>query len=322
MLLFFPAVYAGPSAIARQDASDICDAVATLASNAQLAKRQLPADPPDDKSTLRGASPDAVYRIRLTDGKKRSRFARFFTGGSCASYNIYNIDGLEEFNSSVYAGNGVGMVRVKDPEDMIRWATWGGTEYLIRHDSRYLVISADLRDLNRPTLVSWIRPDGLIQPLCSFSEVARQRVASEGLAECPAILGGLQPLPWTLVDDSSSLYRTHAGESPRGLDSVEVSNIDSDAGEHVIQLGRFSYSSGAGCGSDYQWFALLADGARDTTEGPLARVINTADDVLVSGKTLYATSDNTLIRLTPEIEKICSYSTKKTFKPMGVYEVE
>lgn len=272
--LLASAVRPSEKPLSNTEAEETCTALAALADNGNLAGLAIPGKDQwdlDEKSTSAGWSisqdekaklrsfdhPITVYKLRLTAKGSPTRFASFFTGGSCASYEVSNISNLLGTK-----GGDAGADAVSDPDEIIRWAYWGGGDYPILYRNRYFMITSDLSNPNRVRMISWIKPDGRTRPLCLLSaKNAKMKVLS---AKSPELCSGianenLHPLKWKpFTEDLEGYQGKFVNRDGDRADTVELLSIDVGSSGKKKNIGRFKYHSGAGCGSTKIWLSVLS----------------------------------------------------------------
>lgn len=284
--LFISSVRLSENPLSNDEAEETCTALASMADNGRLADLAIPGKDQwrideksataewiissEEKVTLGGRGtywsnePKTVYRLRLTDKDDPIRFASFSTGGTCPSYKVFSVPYL--LNSK---GEDVGVDNVRDPDQTLRWAYWGGGDYPIFYRGRYFMITADISNPNHIKLISWIKPDGRKRPLCLLSSTnTKMKVVSAKSPElCSGVANGnLKPLKWksnkglfpfrpgrqSYRDEFEKRYGDYA-------DKVDLLSIDIDSSGMAKNIGRFEYASGAGCGSTRVWLSVLSD---------------------------------------------------------------
>jgi hypothetical protein len=220
------------------------------------------------------SDPDAVYQLRLKENNSPVRFASFFTGGTCASYQVFNLQWLVSSQ-----GLDSGREEVDDPEEEIRWAYWGGGDYPIVYRGRYFMVTADLANLNRANMISWIKPNGKVRPLCLLKIQGTKRIvhSAKDRKLCSGVANGtilavtgkdvteVLPLnhnPGQYRDEFVARYGDYA-------DTVQLLKIDLDRDGMPENIGRFEYASGAGCGSTRVWLRVLSKTLDSVINGPL-----------------------------------------------------
>ncbi|MDR2220928.1 MAG: lysozyme inhibitor LprI family protein [Methylobacillus sp.] len=270
------------------EAEKTCVALAGLADREQLAKLAIPGRDQgmldasviesgwgfsqEEKEQLKARDPwsnepSTIYKLRLTSKGNPTRFASFFIGGSCASYKVSNISYLSNSEGDDVESDDVGIDEVSDPDEIIRWAYWGGGDYPIFYHGRNYMITADLANKNHINMASWIKPDGKIRPLCLFSrEITKMKVVSAKNPElCSKIANdSLEPLSWKPITEDlpftpSQVYRDEfVTRYSKYADEVSLLSIDIDGDGKPENIGKFVYYSGAGCGSTDIWLSIFA----------------------------------------------------------------
>ncbi|MEZ5614397.1 MAG: lysozyme inhibitor LprI family protein [Rhodocyclaceae bacterium] len=342
--LLISAVRPSEKPLSNNEAEETCKALAVLADNERLVSLAIPGKNQwqlDEKSTKAGWSisqeekakleahesywsnePRTVYRLRLTAKGSPTRFASFSTGGTCASYQVFNIPYLLSSK-----GDDVGVDDVSDPEEEIRWAYWGGGDYPIFYRGHYFMITSDLSNKNRVNMISWIKPDGRQRPLCLLSaKNTKMKVVSAKNPElCSGVANGnLHPLKWKPITED--LPFSHAPQGYRDefvkrygdyADGVSLLSIDFDGSGKKKNIGRFEYASGAGCGSTRVWLSILSKdfGAvvNDTLNSQFGKLANGSMDFYKAGGRYYiaatiSNADAGVVEFVDgRIEQICEF---------------
>ena len=324
-------------------AREVCTSLASTADRGELASYAVPATPvsspikierlPEDVLGLFAEPPSQVFELNLGNTGSLTKFANYFTGGTCASISVVNLDRLQrrEFNSTEKE-------EVDDTEDMIRWAYWGGGDYPILYRGRYFMVTTDLRDDNDLNLVSWIKPNGKVRPLCLFEAKPGKRTVrrTQNPALCAAVASDdLQPLsPEMLLPPNSAkpedapnttafqLAEFHKNFG-RDVDGVHVHKVDVEGDGQQLTIGAFGFESGAGCGSSRRWLRNLTSDGTAIQEAPidqrfkkLSRVIN----LFTWNKMFYVHAEKTpnsdgLFSLSGTgINQVCEFSVPRTTK--------
>lgn len=220
--------------------------------------------------------PEIIYNLKTGKEKKLTKFASFFTGGSCSSYNVFNVDQVK--NPHI---KDRGIDTVPDPGEDIRWATWGGREFPAIYKNRNVLISGSI---HAPQMVSWIKPDGRIRPLCLLRKVSVKKV--EGFYKnrdvCEAIsANNVEKTIWSDVTNSLPIqheYNTYKQNFIRlfnfDADSVEMQIIDLDGDGTKERIAKFIYDSTAGCGSHQEWLAIIKDKLDGIATGKMNDALN------------------------------------------------
>lgn len=283
------------------EARDVCSEMAALANNRQLEKRVLRSMNPhwvkdsalesryvvsqSEMQTLLKNGPwsysdvGEIVWLRLKQRDDPVRFSISATGGTCPTDQMFSLSRL-----LVEPDDRRGIEEVNDPGDKIRWAYWGGADYPIIHRNRNFVITAGWGDPDAIRMVSWIKPDGKIRPLCLMerSEPSRTlttatdrklcgRLIGTPRPESPADISGRVDLPTNRDDFEQRYGRYGAGMKAYRLD------INSDG--VMENVGYFSYSSGAGCGSEDTWLSVLSPDLTRKIPSPLQSVLDELNSV-------------------------------------------
>jgi len=196
---------------------------------------------------------DEIFNIRISNNGDSKKYLRYWSGGTCSSYDIYASDYI-----LASVDNYEGRVEVNDPDDELRWANWGGSEYIIYYKERHFVVTGSL---SSPNLVSWVKPDGKILPLCLFEEAASRLTveSSKNKELCSTIANNtIQPEKWINVtdqirndgSDSIANFKDRYGDH---ADGIEMLPIEIKMGAESWGLAKMFYDSGAGCGSHNEW---------------------------------------------------------------------
>lgn len=298
-VLYVSALPVSAKPLDNQEARNICQSVATLADQKHLADLELPGINPDSAETqnindawkisaeektkldAREETPptgyiNTMYLLRLKPSTSPVRFARFFTGGTCASYETFSIPYL----LSNPEDNGAEPVDMSDDED--RFLYWGNGDYPVFYRGRNLLITADIANPNKVKMVSWIKPDGKKRPLCllNVENSGMSVVAASNNTLCKDIVRGTtQPLSWQPLDNlpygDHEQFTARYGAYAHGIETL---NIDFDADGILDNIGRFIYESGAGCGSTNVWLSVLSKNLEKTEQGRLNDQLKTLYD--------------------------------------------
>lgn len=216
-------------------------------------------------------SPDEVFLLRI-DGGAPVRFSMINRGGSCSSVQVFNI-------SMALAGDD-GLDGVNVAQDELRWETYGKTQYPIYFKGRNFIITASVPDLNAINMVSVIRPNGRIRPICLAKMKKRwgKPFMGRDSAVCKAIAErAINPLKWKKITASLPVSRaspTYGEEFIRRYrqyaEEVSILRVDIDGDGKAEHLGRFEYHPGTGCGYIDTWLQGMAEDN--------SRVVSTALD--------------------------------------------
>lgn len=298
--LFVSSVQVNESPMSNEEAKKSCVALSELADSEELASLEIPGRgqwPIDEKDIKEGWAisqeeranlearesyllnePSTVYKLRLTAKGEPTRFARFFTGGTCASYQVFSIPYLLNYGDD-------DVDEVEDPDENIRWAYWGGGDYPIFYLGRNYMVTADLGNQNRVNMISWIKPDGRKRPLCllSVNSTKMKVVSAKNPELCSGIADGtLHPLKWKEITKGLPFshdtrgYRDEFVKRYGGYaDTVSLLSIDIDGEGKLENVGKFEYASGAGCGSTSIWLSILSEDLSEVVR----KLINGSVDV-------------------------------------------
>jgi len=295
------------------------DQTAWMLSTAELANLKAR----DSYQTSSG--PQLVYRVRLNNRDAPTRFASFETGGTCRSTQVFNVSHL--LSST---GDDAGTDEVSDPDEQIRWAYWGGGDYPVQYHGRNYMITSALGDPNSVNMISWIKSDGRIRPLCLLGSTDRRRIPLpvHKAPLCQAIANGaLRPLTWRPIADElpinhePAVYR-HEFERSYGryADGVGLLQIDLNGDGLAENVARFEYNSGAGCGSTHVWMSVVSKDLRNVAQDPLTKLLEQIDEGSMDiyqhkGRYYVDTStgvgNSALISLQGnQIERVCAFEWK------------
>jgi uncharacterized protein len=201
-----------------------------------------------------------VYGVTLQPGARLTRFARIQLQGTCIGWQILNLDRLLSTDFKE------GGEELEDQEDEARWAYWGGGDDLIFLRGRYFRLSSG----GPVGMVSWIRPNGNIRPICMLkSEPAPPSViAANDKALCAAIVEGrLAPLSWKPADSGQRAALLEQLGS--NVDTMETMQVDLDGEKQPDTIARLTYASAHGCGTHHEWLAHLPPDSESVEPGPL-----------------------------------------------------
>ncbi|OWJ93196.1 hypothetical protein B6S59_17330 [Pseudomonas sp. A46] len=257
--------------LSNEEARQACEAIADLAGKESLVHLGIPGfrlligEPgdvpkqwslsPQEQATFEGnrQAPEQTYLLRLTPDQQPERFVSYSGIGTCAAQPMINMRYAAKPEDAVEL--------VPDPEDLVRWALWGGAQYPMLYNKRVFLIASDLPDPNAVKMVSWVTPDGRTRPLCMINpEPSRFSVASAEKPDlCERIADGrLPPLAWR---DESGRLRSGDIEMRYGIwaNSLGVLELDLDGDGRIEKVGRLKFDSGAGCGGESVWLTQLSD---------------------------------------------------------------
>lgn len=282
------------------DVATTCRRLAALASQGQLDKLQILGRSPDtaaEKNARLSGELEQIYDIPLRPNAT-TRFARFWTGRTCASKSIYNLDRLISLGSDAQEldEQDGGILEVMDPNEQLRWVGWGGTEYVIKSKEGYFIVTADSQNPNDAELFSWIRPDNFIQPLCTLAHASERTYLTPQEAsaspECNAVTRGARPIRWAVAPSSSPLY--NLGNVAR----VEQAEVAIGKGKSLVHIGRITFDSTAGCGTPRASLFHLNDANTELLKDPLSSPLSVGTDMFsFKGHYYLLTSFNDLKRI-------------------------
>ncbi len=271
-----------------KSAEGICRSVAALADAGKLGERFLPPLPVEILQSERpaaasiGGAPfarlareihdksfaapaDVVIRIRVAARRPPVAFGDVSTGGSCPSAELWNLEYLgaafargEEDPSTLVAPD--------DPKDDLSGSWWGAHDRAAFVDGRPLVVTVSYANPDLLNLVSWIRPDGRIQPLCSTSyDTYRVLDAAHSPDRaCASVEGEIEQGPdWKPLEPADVEVKTR-GEGDGTYGGIDAADWDLDGDGRPEVLARLKFDSGGGCGSHQEWLRML-DAKRTTT---------------------------------------------------------
>ncbi len=282
-LAHFDALRINDKPLTAQDTAQICRSVAALASEKRLARLRLPTGEDwhetlspavgwsltaEEQQVLEHAQhwpygkPFDLYRIKLTASGRAARYGTFATGGTCRADRVANVDRmLARLRSGKDIENEI------DDDQSGRWEYLGSGDYPIVLNGRNLLITAGFGDGNQPSTVSWLKPDGGVETVCTMSAnaVYSKVVESHDDAVCHGVASGRIPaLPTWRVDanlaldrsqpDSRAQYETRYGGYADEVVLLPHNPSGNGSGE---RWAVFTYHSGAGCGARWQWLRLL-----------------------------------------------------------------
>jgi uncharacterized protein len=217
------------------------------------------------------------YKLRLQQKKPLVRFIQTYSSGTCPTYELVNNSFLLD-KKNIYEDH-IGKEKVYDPKDEIRWAYMGGSEYPIFYQGRNFVVTADLRDENQAEMISWIKPDGKIRPMCllKVQKVQKLVISAKNKQLRNAVAKGtITPLAWQSIReklpfeyDPKTFDDEFTKRYGKFAHSVELLNIDINMDGVSENIGRFVYESGAGCGSTSIWLSILTNDFGGLVKGSL-----------------------------------------------------
>jgi len=296
-----------------KSAEETCRSVAALAGEGKLHDRFLPALPVGILQAERPAQaaiggtpfaqlaaeiqaktfgqPDTVViSVRVSAGRPPVAFGSVFTGGSCASAEVWNLEYLQaafargEKHPSTFAAP-------EDPKDELRWSWWGANDRAAFVGGRPLVVTVDGANPELVNLVSWIRPDGRVQPLCgtSYDTYRVLDAAHSPDAHCGSVEGAIEQGPdWEALDPAQVEVRPREGDPD--YDGIDATDWDLDGDGRPEVLARLHVDSGAGCGSHREWLRVLDAKRAATVDGPLDRALGDLQAEKISVLRLEGTS--------------------------------
>jgi len=273
-------------------------------------------------------NPSAIYQLPLNPNNPPERFAQFSTGGTCPSTQIFNLRSIISSN-----GQSTGWIDVNDPGEIIRWAYWGGGDYPIRYKDHYFMVTADLSDANGINMISSIKPDGTILPLCTVENASFEYVVSSGSESlCMNIAKGIiKPIKWQEVNDIhvSMSREEFVRNFDNYADTVQAVRIDLNGDGTLENIGRLTYDSGAGCGSGNIWGRELSPNFRNVVKGNLNDVVSSFGppfEIYEIDKKYYIRTGNAkdkeaIVQIRgSKVEQVCELQKKTHFKPKVMFE--
>lgn len=289
------------------------------------------------RSRYHNNEPWIVHRLRLKSGAEPVRFASFWTGGSCSGSTLLNLSHVINLS-----GEDDGIDEVPDPDDELRWTRSGGRDYPIVHRGRNFVVTHADADANTVRLISWIKPNGRIRPICLLDSNRTKRVSlpNQRAPLCQGIAAGtLRPLSWKAVTDDLPLQRepaTYQSEFVkrygRYAEGVELRPVDLNGDGMVDNIARFSYASGSGCGANLLWLGALSKDMGSLAPDSLNTVLKTFEEgpmniYAFKGKYFFDTAvsvtNDALISLQGNRpERVCELEWQTRTKVKSFFEVE
>jgi hypothetical protein len=248
-------------AITAEDAASICDEVQTRSNNGTLEELALSQRDLNDGELKKYAGIDTggltIYKIREADldGDGVADPIGLTTGGgTCSTNMIVGLDlalkkGAIDLDFAGYSDKEV------ESDDDLRWANWGNSDALFRIRNHTIVVTQS--GSRKPHVVS-LFDTGRRVPLCALKQDQSPviKIASaRDPALCSAVAAGTL-LPMTANDATCNLIesRRYFGSMIDGC-SIFEANLDNKGQKEVV--GIYGYASGAGCGSDQSWIAVL-----------------------------------------------------------------
>ncbi len=280
-------------------------------------------------SDMGGGQVGAIYELQLDRAKPVQRFGVFSTGGTCASTQVFNLQRLTQKDNA-----STGWVDVYDPNDIIRWAYWGGGDYPVEYGGQFFMVTADLADENRVNMISSIQSDGAILPICTVEEASFRYVpGAKSHSVCEEIASdAIRPVSWEASDAPLAPDRNaFVSKFGRFADSVATARIDLDGDGVKENIGRFAYSSGAGCGSEQAWGRVLANDSQSVVKGTLDHVISQLGypfDLYLKAGVYYVRSsvsrrlDHVVRIRNGKAEKVCELHRKSRSRPKVLFELK
>lgn len=309
-------------------ARQACEAIAGLAENGSLESLAIPGletyrdEPPLELARMalspsemavidkQNLIPNQVYLLRLGPGLQPERFVNLLGSGTCHIQSTANLKRALK-NEETFEP-------VHDPDELLRWIDWSSADYPIVHDKRVFLVTAGVHDGNAVELLSWIKPNGRIRPLCMLKpQSTRLTVAAATQPElCASIAKGkLQPLAWRDETKQLSMSYQRSGGS---FDYIGVLELDLDGNGRAEKIGRFKYASSAGCGGDFTWLSLLSDDLKTEGSGPLKKQLDLlsqgSQEIYSSGGRHYIAANDILGRprlfslQNGQVEQVCEFN--------------
>ena len=347
--------------LSNQEAQQICKNLANLADNKRL--KALFVTPENSKKENRNGFllptyseieekqlsdyADFAYRVAdyllpISAKNKATHFSRFAPRGTCHQENLFNPAILLK-NKGKY----LGIETVDDPDNAVGWAHRGAIDFPLFYRERYFIATVTGRQNDQLGLISWIKPDGNIRPLCAFDskEINPKISQAKKPALCQKVLTGkVQALPWQ-EDVPQEGFREFQKKWDFSLATKQELDIDNDGRRETI--GLFRHDSGAGCGGAYLWLNALNEEGGKIVSSPLDPIFNKLKqvytrefDAKIRPLTIYALNgknyvvalsqktaanerDLALLKIKQnEIETVCEFSAQRQTKISRFFKVD
>lgn len=209
-----------------------------------------------------------LYDLNLGADVSPTRFALFWGRQDCRSARMFNLD---RFLTSDGIDDGRMQSGRIDAET--EWALSTAEDRLILHEGRYFVFAGSPR--GSKSIVSWVRPDGTIQPICMLQTAARSLSLLDGQDQSvceQARNGKLTPVEWRKEqpdpDDCCprALSNEYDGDDPITAFSAP---LGLDAQRRQQLLVRVAYGPGRECGSVRTASMVLHEDLREPADTQL-----------------------------------------------------
>lgn len=265
--------------LTKDEAVKICNELLELGYEKRLVAFQVPAGTCGDEKPSKSSDEESEisysYCLKVSKAGPPTRLAEENSSGTCQCSSLYNYDIANKEKKS-----DMGIDPVNDTEDEIRWATIGGYEYPVFYKGRYFIISVGLQKGNIPRMISWIKPDGRIRPLClTDDETVDRRVATaEDKKLCDLVASGdISPEklePYDFHQKAKSIDGFKELFIGKYADSADLIKFDIDGDGKAENIVRFEYFIYEGCSYTKAWLVQLSyklDKAVKT--GPVAELL-------------------------------------------------
>jgi hypothetical protein len=148
---------------------------------------------------------------------------------------------------------GAGFGSFDDPDGLLRDVYLGAGDQVLYYRGHYFRLTATS---DGPRMLSWIRLDGDIRPICTFKMLPARLVSTgKGMALCGGIASGrVEPLPWVRIPGDVAIAHGF-----RHADSVEIITLDVDGDGRSDNVARFEDASKQGCELFPMWVDLRTD---------------------------------------------------------------
>lgn len=258
------AAKSNPAALSEEEAESICTEIRDRANDGTLGSLEIPiawrALTVDERRTYEALLPyPAELRIGYADidlDGRTEALGAVHSGGSCSSSTVVLLDDALAIGT-IDTGY-FGRDKWDEAGDTnLRWAGWGMDERLFRVHGR--VVVAPAATLRRPDVVA-LPHAGRRVPICALMPAGPPaiRVVEDAAGPLCHLIADRRLVALDF-DIEVPQQREAWNDYFERVDGGSAMRIDLDGDGASELLGRFSYSSGAGCGGEHMWLAIVGD---------------------------------------------------------------
>lgn len=272
-----------------------------------------------------------LYELNLGVDVSPTRFASVWGRQDCRSARMSNLDrflttdGLDD-----------GRMQSQRIDAETEWALAAAEDSLILHEGRYFVFTGSPG--GSQSIVSWVRPDGTIQPICML-HTATQSLSlldSQDRSVCvQARYSRLSPVEWRKEEPDPddccprALSNGYDGDNPIAAFSAHL-GLDAKRGQQL--LVRVAYGPGLECGSVRTTSMVLHEGLREPADTRLLDLLRESSDIWPEAYRLrnryfvqVAKPDGTYHLLETNrgrVRQVCQFSRKTKTSTQWLLDVE